>query len=102
MEENKETDMVEVETETEAAVETEAEEAAPTEEDARGRSKFVYGIRIACGAYLAYLSWKLIPGLSEIEGWHRVIVSIAAGAFAVIGIALVILSVRRLIGEGKK
>ncbi|MCR4907692.1 MAG: hypothetical protein K5985_02610 [Lachnospiraceae bacterium] len=111
MEENsKETSVIEKDTQIAAEEETGETESGPGEdagqdadrEKTQGRSRFVYGIRIACGAYLVYLSWNLIKDIGTAEGWHRAVVIIAAGLFTLAGAGLVIVSARRLIEEGRK
>ncbi len=107
MEETK-TDVIEKEElQTAEAGEETGEETLSTEKpeepsENQGRSKFVYGIRIACGGYLAYLSWKLTGSVGEAQGWHKAVVIAAIGLFALAGIGLVIFSVRNLLREKKQ
>lgn len=54
---------------------------------------FSYFIRILCGGYLVYLSYGLFTG----EGAQKTVILVAASLFAIIGIFLVIISVKGLI-----
>ncbi|MBO6138194.1 MAG: hypothetical protein J6O71_06230 [Lachnospiraceae bacterium] len=67
--------------------------AETTEEKAPQTPTFSYFIRILCGGYLIYLSYGLFTG----EGAEKKIILAAAALFALVGIFLIIISVKGLL-----
>ena len=77
-------------------------EISPAETGADGQQEekpqpttptFSYFIRILCGGYLVYLSYGLFTG----DGAEKTIIRVAAAIFALVGIFLVIISVKGLL-----
>ena len=77
----------------ENTVETTAETTEEKEEKAPQTPTFSYFIRILCGGYLIYLSYGLFTG----EGAEKKIILAAAALFALVGIFLIIISVKGLL-----
>ena len=56
-----------------------------------------YRIRIVLGAYLIYLAWQIGSGIfSGMAKDNIILLGIAAGIFALFGVALIILNIRLL------
>ena len=56
-----------------------------------------YLIRIIMGAYLIYLAWQIGSGIiTGMAGDNVILLGIAAGVFALVGMVLIILNIRLL------
>jgi len=59
-------------------------------------TKFMLIVRIAAGAYVAYAGYSVKDGLASVAGAEKVFLTAAAIAFPIIGILLIIHSIRAL------
>ena len=59
-------------------------------------TKFMLIVRIAAGAYVAYAGYSVKDGLASVAGAEKVFLTAAAIAFPVVGILLIIHSIRAL------
>ena len=59
-------------------------------------TKFMLFVRIAAGAYVAYAGYSVKDGLASVAGAEKVFLTAAVVAFPIIGILLIIHSIRAL------
>lgn len=73
------------------------------EKQEKGKSGRRDILHILCGAYLLYLTYKLIPGFLEGDSWTamRVVSLVGAIVFGVVGVVLLVGVVRRFIEKTK-
>lgn len=65
-----------------------------------GRASRSLLIRILVGAYLLYIDYQIFADVMAREGTSRTVMTLIMGAFAVIGLSLIILSVMGFLGYG--
>ena len=63
-----------------------------------GRSQAVYLVRILVGAYLIYIDYSIFDDVMAREGTSRVVITAIMVMFAIVGVALILISARTLLG----
>lgn len=71
----------------------------PADHKRNGDTRVGLTLRVVVAAYVLYLAYGLVQGFGETSGNERILIAVAIGVFVIAGGAILILSVKKLIGK---